>query len=138
MSVTIRSTRADSPVFVGDVIGVDVSAGVSTEDAAAIEAGMDRYAVLVLRDQKIDDEQQFAFSQNFGPMEKATGDIQSPQQRRLSMDINDISNLDEHGKVLEREDRRRLFGLGNMLWHSDSSFKPTPAKFSLLSGRVVP
>ncbi|MGI9334819.1 MAG: TauD/TfdA dioxygenase family protein, partial [Gammaproteobacteria bacterium] len=103
-----------------------------------IEAGMDRYAVLVIRDQRIDDAQQFAFSQHFGPMEKATGDIQRPEQRRLSMDINDISNLDHHGQVLARDDRRRLFGLGNRLWHSDSSFKPTPAKFSLLSGRVVP
>jgi alpha-ketoglutarate-dependent 2,4-dichlorophenoxyacetate dioxygenase len=58
--------------------------------------------------------------------------------RRLSMDINDISNLDKDGRVLARDDRKRLFSLGNMLWHSDSSFKATPAKFSLLSARVIP
>ncbi len=71
-------------------------------------------------------------------METATGDIAAREQRRLSMHINDISNLDQDGNVVSRDDRRRLFGLGNMLWHSDSSFKATPAKFSLLSGRVVP
>ena len=30
-----------------------------------------------------------------------------------------------------------LFNLGNCLWHSDSSFRPIPAKYSLLSARVV-
>jgi alpha-ketoglutarate-dependent 2,4-dichlorophenoxyacetate dioxygenase len=68
----------------------------------------------------------------------ATGDIAQGGQRRLSMEINDISNLDRDGAVLGRDDRRRLFSLGNMLWHSDSSFKPTPAKYSLLSARVIP
>jgi len=56
----------------------------------------------------------------------------------MSMDLNDISNLDKHNKVLARDDRRRLFGLGNQLWHSDSSFKPVPAKYSLLSARTIP
>lgn len=99
---------------------------------------MDIYGVLVFPGQVIDDEQQYAFSTHFGSMETATGDMITHQNRRLSMDINDISNLDRHGNVLPRDDRTRLFGLANMLWHSDSSFKPTPAKFSLLSGRVIP
>ena len=56
----------------------------------------------------------------------------------MSMDLNDISNLDRHGKVLARDDRRRLFSLGNQLWHSDSSFKEVPALYSLLSARKIP
>ena len=40
--------------------------------------------------------------------------------------------------MLARDDRRRLFGLGNRLWHSDSSFKAVPAKYSLLSARRIP
>ncbi|MBC8239562.1 MAG: TauD/TfdA family dioxygenase [Alphaproteobacteria bacterium] len=138
MSVTIEPIRRDSTAFAGRVSGVDIAAGVSAEDAAQIEAGMDRFGVLVLHGQDISDAQQYAFSQHFGPMEKATGDIAKQGQRRLSMDINDISNLNDAGHVMGRDDRRRLFGLGNMLWHSDSSFKPTPAKFSLLSARVIP
>ena len=54
------------------------------------------------------------------------------------MDVNDISNLDRNNNMLARDDRRRLFGLGNRLWHSDSSFKAVPAKYSLLSARVIP
>ncbi len=56
----------------------------------------------------------------------------------MSMDLNDISNLDKNNKILARDDRRRLFGLGNQLWHSDSSFKAVPAKYSLLSARNIP
>jgi len=78
------------------------------------------------------------FSKSLGPLEQATGDIAAPQDRRVSMDLNDISNLDKNNKVLARDDRRRLFGLGNMLWHSDSSFKDVPAKYSLLSARQIP
>jgi alpha-ketoglutarate-dependent 2,4-dichlorophenoxyacetate dioxygenase len=54
------------------------------------------------------------------------------------MDVNDISNLDKNNQLLARDDRRRLFGLGNRLWHSDSSFKAVPAKYSLLSARHIP
>lgn len=138
MALRIEPIDPARPDFAGVVSGVDIAAGVSPAVAAEIEAGMDRFAVLVFRGQRINDEQQLAFSRHFGPMETATGDIVQGGDRRLSMDINDISNLDKDGKVLARDDRKRLFSLGNMLWHSDSSFKATPAKFSLLSARVIP
>jgi alpha-ketoglutarate-dependent 2,4-dichlorophenoxyacetate dioxygenase len=51
--------------------------------------------------------------------------------------MNDVSNLAKDGSILERESRQRLFNIGNMLWHSDSSFRPIPAKYSILSARVV-
>lgn len=138
MPLSIRPINPRRDDFVAEVTGVDIAAGVSKDVAAQIEAAMDRYAVLVLPGQDVTDDQQYAFSQTFGPMETATGDIARVEDRRLSMDINDISNLDRNGEVLARDDRRRLFGLGNMLWHSDSSFKATPAKYSLLSARVIP
>jgi alpha-ketoglutarate-dependent 2,4-dichlorophenoxyacetate dioxygenase len=138
MSLVIHPADLVRPGFVGEASGIDLRQPISPEHAAAIEDGMDRYGVLVFRDQAIDDAQQIAFSRHFGPLELATGDIVQGQARRLSMEVNDISNLDRDEAVLARDDRRRLFSLGNMLWHSDSSFKPTPAKFSLLSARVIP
>ena len=99
MTVTIRPIREDHPDFAGEVTGVDVAAGVSAADAAAIEAGMDHYAVLVLRDQVVDDDQQYAYSQLFGPMERATGDIQQAAQRRLSLDVNGFRPAGRSGRA---------------------------------------
>lgn len=138
MALSTEPIYPSRAAFGGEVHGLDIARGVSAAEAAQIEAAMDHYAVLVIPGQVIDDTQQFVFSQHFGPMEKATGDVARAGERRLSIDINDISNLNQEGKLMARDDRHRLFNLGNMLWHSDSSFKPTPAKFSLLSARVVP
>src|SRR2546423_10811236 len=135
MTTAIRQIH---PVFVGEVSGVDLMLPLSSDEVAAIDAGMDRYAVLVFHDQKITDEQQMAFSVNFGPLEDARGgNITKPEDKRLQVGMNDVSNLGKDGRPMERDSRQRAFNLGNMLWHSDSSFRPIPAKYSLLSARVV-
>lgn len=134
------SIRPISSYFAGEVTGIDIRNALNTEEIAAINRGMDKYAVLVLPDQNIDDAQQSAFSRNFGTLEIPGSDsnITKSTDRRVSSDIADISNLDRNQKLLKRDDRQRMFNLGNQLWHSDSSFKPVPAKYSLLSGRIVP
>ncbi len=135
MSVSIRQIH---PVFAGEVSGVDLTKPLAKSDVAAIEAGMDRYAVLVFRDQAIDDDQQLAFTLNFGKIENAEGgNITKQSELRLKDGMVDVSNLDKDGKPLARSDRRRMFNLGNRLWHSDSSFRATPAKYSILSGRLI-
>src|SRR5215211_9328598 len=98
---------------------------------------MDRYAVLVFHGQDITDEQQIAFSRNFGDIENSYGgNVTRPNQKRLNPLMNDVSNLGEDNRPLARDDRRRLFNLGNQLWHSDSSFRAVPAKYSILSCRL--
>ncbi|MCC7282255.1 MAG: TauD/TfdA family dioxygenase [Acetobacteraceae bacterium] len=126
------------PDFAARVNGIDLRQATLPDDIAAIEAGIARFGVLVFPGQDITDDQQLEFSRHFGPLEQATGDLTPPDKRRISMALNDISNLDKDGNVLGRDDKRRLFGLGNMLWHSDSSFKEAPARYSLLSARKLP
>ena len=131
------SIRQVHPVFAGEVSGVDLRQPLSKADVAAIEAGMDRYAVLVFRDQNITDDQQMAFTKNFGEIENAKGgNITKDNEYRLKQGMVDVSNLDKDGKPLPRDDRRRMFNLGNRLWHSDSSFRAKPAKYSILSART--
>ena len=135
MSVAIRPIPS---AFAGEVTGVDVGRPLPPEVVAALEAGMDRHAVLVFHDQKLTDEQQIAFSRHFGAIEDARGgNITRPEDKRLPVGMNDVSNLGKDGRTLPRDSRQRLFNLGNMLWHSDSSFRAIPAKYSLLSARVV-
>ncbi|HEU0219002.1 MAG TPA: TauD/TfdA family dioxygenase [Stellaceae bacterium] len=135
MAIAIRQLH---PVFVGEVSGVDLHRPLTPDEVAAIEEGMDRYAVLVFHDQNITDEQQIAFSRNFGEIENsAGGTVTRAHDKRLNPLMNDVSNLGKDHKPLARDDRTRLFNLGNQLWHSDSSFRAVPAKYSILSGRIV-
>jgi alpha-ketoglutarate-dependent 2,4-dichlorophenoxyacetate dioxygenase len=135
MALSIRQIH---PVFVGEVSEVDLRQPLSGDAVAAIETGMDHYAVLVFHEQRITDEQQITFTRNFGEIENsAGGNVTKPEEHRLNPLMNDVSNLGRDHKPLARDDRRRLFNLGNQLWHSDSSFRAIPAKYSLLSGRVV-
>ncbi len=130
--------RGITPSFAGEVSGIDITKPISKEDVAVIEAGMDKYAVLVFRDQSFTDEEQMTFGANFGRLEVAGGsNITKPEDKRLAVGMNDVSNLGKDGKPLPLDSRQRMFNLGNMLWHSDSSFRPIPAKYSLLSARVV-
>ena len=136
MTIAIRPL---TPVIAGEVSGCDLAKPLSKAEVAAIEAGMDRFAVLVFHDQDIDDEQQVAFSRNFGAIENSYGGhiTVKPQDKRLGPLMNDLSNLGLDNKPLPRGDRRRMFNLGNRLWHSDSSFRAVPAKYSLLAARLI-
>jgi alpha-ketoglutarate-dependent 2,4-dichlorophenoxyacetate dioxygenase len=136
MTVAIRQI---GPCFAGEVAGIDMRKPLTAEEVAAIHAGMDKYAVLVFHDQDIDDEQQLAFSRSLGEIEMTlnTG-LRAENEYRLPPTFADVSNLDQHHRPMARDDRRRLFSLGNRLWHSDSSFKAIPAKYSLLHARSVP
>jgi alpha-ketoglutarate-dependent 2,4-dichlorophenoxyacetate dioxygenase len=129
-----------TPVFAGEVRGVDCTRPLASDAVAAIDAGMDAYAVLVFRDQNVTDEQQIAFTRQFGELENyaAGGHIRRREDTRLGPGIIDFSNLDKDGNLMSAEDRVWFFKLADRLWHSDSSFRPVPAKYSLLSGRVVP
>ena len=118
--------------------GVDLRHPLSPALAREIEAAMDRHAVLVFPGQDLDDGQQMAFAELFGPIEKTRATVDVNKQRLPSPLINDISNLDENGEILASDDRRRMFSLGNRLWHTDSSFKATPAKSSMLHARSIP
>ncbi len=117
--------------------GIDASRPITPAEVAAVEAGMDRYAVLVLPGQDITDEQQLAFTRNFGPLEEGANSTVRNTELRLAPAFADVSNLDRDGAVLARDNRRRMASLGNRLWHSDASFRAVPARYSILSGRIV-
>src|SRR5258708_6854594 len=134
------SFRTLHPVFAAEIAGLDCRAPLSPADVAAIEAGMDEFAVLVGRDQRLADQQQIDFTRHFGELEgyNTPGHIRGRAEWRWGAGIADFSNLDKSGAIMSDQDRVWFFKLGDRLWHSDSSFRPVPAKYSLLSGRIIP
>jgi alpha-ketoglutarate-dependent 2,4-dichlorophenoxyacetate dioxygenase len=131
------------PLFVAKITGVDLSKPIDEAVQRAIERTMDAYAVCVLPGQHLEDEQQVAFSRFYGPLEVSPGigrqsGPASATARIRHREIFDISNLDQDGGILGENNPRASFMLGNQLWHTDSSFRPESATWSMLHAKVVP
>ncbi len=124
--------------FAAEIGDVDLSVPLNAADRTAMEAAFDRYSVLVFPDQHLSVEQHLDFARNFGPLETSVHAARSDAKLRLRPDLGDISNLALDDKVWGEEDRRRMYEMGNRLWHTDSSFKRVPAKASLLYAYTIP
>src|SRR5581483_11362691 len=127
------------PLFVAEVGPIDLREVHDRATLDALRAGMDQYAVLVFRDQPFTDAEQLDFAQRFdGVLHTKTGAAALGKSRLGTEAIADISNVDESGEILKSDDRRRMYALGNRLWHTDASFQDPPGRYSMLSARVVP
>jgi alpha-ketoglutarate-dependent 2,4-dichlorophenoxyacetate dioxygenase len=127
------------PHFVAEVSPVDLRRVDDAATLAEIRGGMDQHAVLVFRDQPFADEEQLAFAQRLdGELHVKTGAAALGLNRLGNDALADISNLDEHGDIASPDDRRRAYGLGNRLWHTDASFQDPAGRYSMLSAKVVP
>lgn len=133
------SFRPLHPTFAAEVGSIDLTATHDPDVLDEIRAGMDRYAVLVFRDQPFTDAEQMAFARRFdGELHAKTGAAALGKSRLGTEAIADISNVDESGELLASSDRRRMYALGNRLWHTDASFQDPPGRYSMLSARVIP
>jgi alpha-ketoglutarate-dependent 2,4-dichlorophenoxyacetate dioxygenase len=136
MALTFRKLH---PHFVAEVSPVDLRRVHDPETLAAIRGGMDEYAVLVFRDQPFTDAEQLDFAQRLDGMLHTKLGISALQKNRLGNEaLGDISNLDENGEIMKSDNRRRMYGLGNRLWHTDASFQDPAGRYSMLSAKVVP
>lgn len=141
MTFTVKSLH---PLFGAEVRGVDLGRPIDAATQDAIERTMDQYGISVLPDQALDDERQIAFARRYGALEVAplvqgkTGTRGLGGNRIKHREIFDISNLDDDGHILDADDQRAAYSLGNQLWHTDSSFRQKSASWSMLHARVVP
>lgn len=127
------------PLFAAEMRGVDLAAATDPDLLARIREGMDRHAVLVFRDQRLDDRAQLDFAERLdGRLHAKTGISVLAANRFGNEALTDVSNVDADGHLLPADDRRRQYSLSNRLWHTDASFVDPPGRYSLLSARVVP
>ncbi len=132
------SFRPLHPLFAAEVSPLDLRTAEDPQTLADIRQGMHEHAVLVFRDQQLDDASQLAFAQRLdGVLHSKTGVSAMTGNRFGNEALTDISNLDEAGEVLPADDRRRQYGLANRLWHTDASFVDPPGRYSLLSARAI-
>jgi alpha-ketoglutarate-dependent 2,4-dichlorophenoxyacetate dioxygenase len=136
MTLTFRKLH---PCFTAEVSSVDLKTVRDEETLARIRASMDEFAVLVFRDQIWTDAEHLDFAQRLdGRLHTKLG-ISALQKNRFGNEaLGDISNLDESGEIMKSDNRRRMYGLGNRLWHTDASFQDPPGRYSMLSAKVVP
>jgi alpha-ketoglutarate-dependent 2,4-dichlorophenoxyacetate dioxygenase len=122
------------PGFAAELRGVGLGEVAAADDAyRAVRAAFEEHSVLVFRGQAITDEGQVAFSQRFGPLEKVkVGSLGEGSPFSI------LTNIDPAGGVVAPDHRQALVARANQLWHTDSSFKATPALASVLSARVIP
>src|SRR6266540_3351465 len=136
MSLSFRKLH---PLFFAEVSPVDLRRVHDEETLSAIRAGMDEYGVLLVRDQEFSDQDQLDFAVRFdGELHARTGSAAIKPNRFGNEALTDISNLDENGQIMDTFDRRRMYSLGNRLWHTDASFQDPAGRYSMLHARVVP
>lgn len=128
-----------NPHFAAEASPVDLRRVHDTETLLEIRAGMDEHALLVFRDQHFTDEEHLAFARCLdGELHTKTGISAFKKSRFGNEALADVSNLTETGDIQPADDRRRMYGLGNRLWHTDASFQDPPGRYSMLFARVVP
>ena len=135
MAITLYPVKPDFMAEIGDV---DLSVPLSDEDRAAIKAAFFKYSVLVFPDQELTSAQHIAFAEVFGPMEQNINTYADEVKKyRIDTRIADVSNLGDENEILAVNSRKRMSGLANRLWHTDSIFRRLPALTSLLYGRSI-
>ena len=127
------------PTFVAEASRIDLR---KVEDEGALEGireAMDRFAVLVFRDQALSGEEQLAFAIRLdGELHRKTG-ISVLQKSRFGDEaLTDVSNVGADGKILDADARQRSYTLANRLWHTDASFQDPRGRYSMLAALVVP
>lgn len=137
MNLEIKPLHSD-PNFAAEISGIDTKTPLTREQIAAIDAAMDRHAVLVFRNQPMDQDQQIAWTSQFGQLDEGFKRVTGKNPRLKYHELADISNLGPDGKVVGRDHKRIVGNIANQLWHADSSFQKPRAKYSMLSCVVPP
>ncbi|MET3393854.1 TauD/TfdA dioxygenase family protein [Variovorax atrisoli] len=117
------------PAPVGaEILGLDISKPIGTEDFARIHKAHLDHHVLVFRNQQITPQEHIDFSRRFGPLEIH---VLHQFQLKNHPEILIVSNIKENGEPI---------GLGDagVYWHSDISYKPKPSLGSLLHAQELP
>lgn len=129
---TIAITSFEAPLG-AEITGVDLSHPQDPEQIQAFRDALDAYGVLCFRDQTFTEQQQIAFTEQWGPLE----DFPEENKTVAASTVYNVANVSADGEHLPESDHRVIFQKVNALWHTDSSYRYVPAYASLLYGIEV-
>ena len=101
------------PSFGVEIIGIDLSGALESNDFAQIELALEQFSLVLFRNQIFDDDH-----------------VAYGREQKIRY-IGHIGNVDKHGQKMGANHERVVFSTGNEMWHSDSSFRPVPTRFSI-------
>ncbi|MGA0569983.1 TauD/TfdA dioxygenase family protein [Variovorax sp. VNK109] len=128
-----------NPGFGAEISGIDLSKPLDPDVVERIKNAVQEKVVVVFHGQQLDSAQQVAFSQLFGPPELPWRHMRGEMNGLVEHSaISMIGNVDEQGQIISKDDRRRLNQRGNMLWHTDSSYRHPSGLFTFLYGCHIP
>lgn len=120
--------------FAARVVGADLARGIGPREVQIIEGGLADFGVLVFEGQRIDDDAQQAFIQQFGPPHQAVlKEIASDHPH-----FYDIGTVDFAGNARAKDSVADLYMRANLLWHTDGSQNQPPIRLTALHARVLP
>ncbi len=127
-------TRPLNPKFGVEVTGIDLTDAMKDRLFGQIRALFEEHSALLFRSQNISDDTHKNLAELFGPIEDRKADERKKGEK---FEVPTVSNVRDDGSITEEMDLHTLNLKSNFLWHSDSTFLPTPALTNILIGRVV-
>ncbi|MCP9482875.1 TauD/TfdA family dioxygenase [Shimia sp. CNT1-13L.2] len=121
--------------FGAEVHDIDLTQIMTQADFAPLRDLFDEHSTLLFRNQSLTDEAHLRIANFFGPIEDRLADERQPGE---AYKVPEVSNVREDGSVSEAMDLHTLNLKSNFLWHSDSTFLPTPALVNVITARIVP
>jgi len=115
-----------SPRFAAEVVGLDLRHPLDDATKSAIYDAFVQYHVLCFRDQHLDQDEQVAFSEQFGPLERHT----LRNRGKINPLVHVVHNLND--------DARPSGKVKSTGWHSDKSFRPEPSLATILHAVTMP
>lgn len=104
-----------------EIHGLDLKKGLDPETFKALEAALIEHKIIVLRDQHLTTEQHVAISRPFGDLE-----------------VHPMRPQGEFPEILVLDNHKDNPVLSTDVWHSDTTFRKNPTKYTILRCQIMP
>ena len=118
-----------------EITGLDLARPLSAPTLQQIRELWSQHLVLVFPGQSLTEDQQIAFTRNFGELDVT---VEDDKKSSRHPEVLRIANVDEAGQKLDVDHPiQRYFSTLTSLWHTDGSYRAVPSFASMLHALEV-